>query len=413
MIQQQTALVGTMKEPQIMIEKGFHTILDLDTNITIIGITGGPCAGKDTALARLNRMLADRGYKVLICPESATKLILAGMTPGELSGIEFQEEILLDVLSQENRIISIAKRYRDKGHKVVVLCNRGAMDGEAYIGPEAFAGLLGRLGFTHRQLCDERYHAVIHLRTTALGAERFYTLTNNSARVETLEEARSLDERTLFAWTRHQHPLVIDNSTDFEGKLHRLFGEVCFILGDPIPLEKEDKFLIEALDPSEIPVKWNEILITQDYLVNPVPGDERRIRSRSDGDSTSYYYTVKRYVSPGVRVEEEKMITRLEYEALRNFRNPEKHMIKKRRICFFWREQFFEIDLFEEPWPGLALMEAERSDRTPKLELPPFVKVIRNVTDDKQYSNAEIAQKKNNSSGNSLDRFRFHSEKHA
>lgn len=374
-----------------MIAKEPYTILNLGEGITVIVITGGPCSGKTTGLARLNRMLSDRGYKVLISPESATKLIMAGMTPGELPWIQFQEEILLDSLSQEERLLSIATRYKDKGRKVVVLCDRGAMDGEAYIGPEAYGALLDRLEFTHRQLCDERYHAVIHLRTAALGAEEFYTLANNEARIETPEEARSLDERTLFSWTRHQHPRVIDNSTNFESKLHRLFGEVCAILGDPVPLEKEDKFLIEALDPATIPVKWTESQITQDYLVSPALGEERRVRARSDGDSTSYYYTIKRKISSGVRAEEEKMVSEREYEALLTLRDPEKATVKKRRICFFWREQFFEVDLFEEPRPGLALMEAERSDRTPELELPPFVKVLKDVTDDKQYSNAEIA----------------------
>ena len=377
-----------------MIGKEPYTVLNIGDGITVIVITGGPCSGKTTGLSRLNRMLADRGYKVLISPESATKLIAAGMTPGDLPWIEFQEEILLDLLAQEERLLSIARRYRDKNRKVVVLCDRGAMDGEAYVGADAYGELIARLGFTHRELCDERCHAVIHLRTAALEAEEFYTLANNEARIETPEQARALDERTLDAWIRHQHPRVIDNSTDFEGKLHRLFAEVCGILGDPVPLEKEDKFLIEPLDPADIPVKWNESQITQDYLVSPTAGEERRVRARSDGDSASYYYTVKRAVSPGVRVEEEKMITRREYEALRTLRNPEKCTIRKRRVCFFWKEQFFEVDLFEEPQPGLALMEAERTDRTPKLELPPFIKVIRNVTDEKQYSNAEIAKHK-------------------
>jgi CYTH domain-containing protein/predicted ATPase len=379
--------------------KESYSILNIGDGIKIIVITGGPCSGKTTALARLKRMLADRGYKVLISPESATKLILAGMTPGELPWPHFQEEILLDTLSQEERILSIATKYRDKGHKVVVLCDRGAMDGEAYLGAEAYGTLLDSLGFTHRQLCDERYHAVIHLRTAALGAEEFYTLANNEARKETPEEARALDERTLDAWTRHPHPRVIDNSTDFEGKLKRLFAEVCAILGDPVPLEQEDKFLVEPLDPATIPqeVKWTDSHIVQDYLVSPTAGEERRVRARGDGDSASYFYTVKRYISVGVRAEEEKMITRREYETLLTLRDPERWTIKKRRVCFFWREQFFEVDLFEESQlesdgTPLALMEAERTDRTPELVLPPFVKVIRNVTGDKRYSNSQIAK---------------------
>lgn len=367
-------------------------LVDFGENIRRIVLTGGPCSGKTTGLARLCRMLADHGYKVLVSPESATKLIEAGMTPGELPWIEFQEEIILDTLAQEERILSIAKRYRDKGSKVIILCDRGVMDGEAYVGPEAFAELIGRLGYTHRELCDERYHAVIHMRTAALGAEKFYTLENNKARKETPEEARVIDEKTLTAWTRHSRPRIIDNSADFEDKLRRLFAEVCVIIGDPVPLEKEDKFLIKSFDPAALPVKWNESTIVQDYLVSPTVGEEYRVRARSEGDNASYYYTIKRDVNPGVRTENESIITRREYESLLTLRDPAMATIKKRRICFFWKEQFFEVDLFEGNHQGLVILEAERTDRIPKLELPPFIEILRNVTNEKQYSNAQLAK---------------------
>lgn len=370
-----------------------YTILNLGEDIKVIVITGGPCSGKTTGIARLYRMLSDRGYKVLVSPETATKLITAGMLPGELPWPEFQEEILLDTLSQEQRILSIAKRYRDKGRKVVVLCDRGAMDGEAYIGTEKFCELIMGLGFRSlKKLCDERYHAVMHMRTAALGAEEYYTLENNAARIETPEQARALDQSTLDVWTRHPHPRVIDNSTSFEEKLRRLFGEICAVLGDPVPLEKEDKFLIEPFDPSIIPVKWTESQITQAYLVSPEPGEERRVRARRDGEGVSYFYTVKRHVSAGVRAEEEKMISESEHRALLWLSDPKRAVIVKRRICFFSHEQFFEVDLFESPQKGLALMEAERTDLTPVLEMPPFIKVIRKVTGDKRYSNAEISR---------------------
>ena len=46
-----------------------------------IVLTGGPCGGKSTALADLKKCLAERGYKVFIIEESATKLISQGITP--------------------------------------------------------------------------------------------------------------------------------------------------------------------------------------------------------------------------------------------------------------------------------------------------------------------------------------------
>ena len=42
---------------------------------------------------------------------------------------------------------------------------------------------------------EERYDAVIHLETTAIGAEEYYTLQNNECRRETPEEAAALDEK--------------------------------------------------------------------------------------------------------------------------------------------------------------------------------------------------------------------------
>jgi CYTH domain-containing protein/predicted ATPase len=366
----------------------------LGKDITIIVITGGPCGGKTTGLAVLSQKLADRGYKVLISPESATKLITAGMKPQELPNLIFQEEILLDVIEQEHRLISIAKRYRDLGRKVVIFCDRGTVDGEAYAGVEDFKSIIARHGCDYNYLCNDRYHAIIHLRTAALGAESYYTLNNNNARYESLEQAQSVDQRTLDAWTRHQHPRVIDNSTDFDGKIHRLLTEVCAVLGDPVPLEQEDKFLIDPFSEKDIPAKVKFFVshITQTYLISPVRGEERRLRMRRDENSACYFYTIKKDVSPGVRIEIEKGITAREYAALYEMRYQAIAEIQKKRICFFWKEQFFEIDSFMEPVSNLFLMEAERTDRSPDLKIPPFVKVIKNVTGDKQYSNLAIAE---------------------
>ena len=41
-------------------------------------LTGGPCAGKTTALTTLNQGLASRGFKVFMVPEAATMLMKGG-----------------------------------------------------------------------------------------------------------------------------------------------------------------------------------------------------------------------------------------------------------------------------------------------------------------------------------------------
>jgi predicted ATPase len=48
------------------------------TPIHRICLTGGPCAGKTTALATLAQGLTDKGYLVLQVPEAATMLMKGG-----------------------------------------------------------------------------------------------------------------------------------------------------------------------------------------------------------------------------------------------------------------------------------------------------------------------------------------------
>lgn len=377
-----------------------QSIVDLGEGIHIIAITGGPCGGKTTGLVKLEQMLKDRGYKVLVSPESATKLIVGGFCPWETGHEIFQRQLILDTLMQEERFMEAAKKYRDLGHKVVILCDRGVMDGQAYTsGAEEFEGMIADLGISINSICNNRYHAIIHLRTAADGAEEFYTLENNSARKETPEQARMFDKKILEAWQRHHHPRVIDNYTDFAGKIDRLFAEVCTVLGDPEPVEIEQKFLIEPFDFKSVPAHVSLSNIVQDYLVSPEfkdgePEEERRVRARSDDGGTSYFYTIKRKIRPGVRTEIERIIDREEYGRLLSLKDQKYQTIKKQRACFFYQGQFIEVDIFASPKEraGLWLMEIEQSSMQRELVLPPFVKVVKEVTDDENYSNRFIAK---------------------
>mmetsp|Transcript_37181 Transcript_37181/g.35831 ORF Transcript_37181/g.35831 Transcript_37181/m.35831 type:complete len:98 (-) Transcript_37181:707-1000(-) len=76
---------------------------------------------------------------------------------------------------------------------VIVLCDRGVMDGSAYTDSNIWQAILDETGWTTTQLRDKRYEAVIHLVTAAIGAEDFYTMDNNIARYEGLKDAQELD----------------------------------------------------------------------------------------------------------------------------------------------------------------------------------------------------------------------------
>ena len=72
-----------------------------------IVLTGGPCAGKTTALAKIEQDLISLGYKVFVVGESATELIKSGVRPfGDkcLNLVEFQKIIMLYQYFQKIKI---------------------------------------------------------------------------------------------------------------------------------------------------------------------------------------------------------------------------------------------------------------------------------------------------------------------
>eukprot|EP01035_Chromulina_nebulosa_P018953 gene18953-24761_t len=154
-------------------------------------ITGGPCSGKTTALERIQVFLRERGFRVFVAPEAATILFLNGASFDDLNIPErqfaFQQFVIRTQLSIEDSLFNYA---RVTNQDSVILCDRGIMDGSAYISPEGWEKVLKDVNQDTISVRDNRYDAVFHLVTCADGAPDFYTLANNDARSEGLEQAR-------------------------------------------------------------------------------------------------------------------------------------------------------------------------------------------------------------------------------
>lgn len=76
-------------------------------------------------------------------------------------------------LTLENTLENYAKATQQKS---VILCDRGIMDGSAYVSKEEWNKLLHEEGLNHLSASVERYNAVFHLVTAADGASQHYTL---------------------------------------------------------------------------------------------------------------------------------------------------------------------------------------------------------------------------------------------
>ena len=357
--------------------------------VTRIVITGGPCAGKTTAMSWIQNAFTQKGYQVLFVPETATELMTAGAEPKVLrTGADFQECLMQLQLDKEKVYEKAAKCM--KASKVLIVYDRGALDNKAYMSQLKFSALLDTLKTNEIELRDH-YDAVFHLVTAAKGARKFYTTANNAARKETPEEAAALDDKLISAWTGHPHFRIIDNSSDFETKMKRLITQISLFLGEPEPLEIERKFLIEYPD-----IQWLEsipncqkIEICQTYL-KADPDEEIRIRQRGFDGHYVFFQTVKRKINETTRVETESRLSEKEYLQLMMKADPTRRQIRKNRYCLSFENQYFEIDIYPF-WKDQAIAEIELSDENDLIRFPKQIKVIKEVTEDDAYKNANLA----------------------
>ena len=359
--------------------------------ITKIVITGGPCAGKTTALSWIQSNFTKLGYTVLFVPETATELITGGVAPWTCgTNADYQKSQMKLQLEKEKVFTQAAATM--PAEKILIVCDRGTLDNKAYMTETEFACVMNALGCSEVELRDN-YDAVFHLVTAAKGAEKFYTTANNAARTETVEQAAALDDKLIAAWTGHPHLRIIDNATNFENKLKRLIAEIRAFLGEPEPCEIERKFLIEYPDLVALEKLPNcqRVEIIQTYLTAP-EGEESRIRQRGIGGNYIYFQTTKKKISGLKRVEVERRLSKDEYLQLLMDADPDCRPIRKTRYCLTYDNQYFEIDVYPF-WKDKAIMEIELNSGNEEIRFPDRIKVIREVTEDDSYKNAALARR--------------------
>lgn len=376
--------------------------------VDMIAVDGGPCGGKTTGMVRLVEACEKAGIIPIVVPEAATMLMESGIDPMVVGIEEFQKLIVFTQLAHEEIYLRAGEELASREKtRVVIFCDRGVFSSAAYLPDqnplENFAHYLPQ---KHKGSLNEilsRYSGVIHMMTAADGAEEYYTLANNGARKETPEQARHLDIRTQRAWLGHPKLCVVGNidsdgeAIAFDQKIHNAEVALWRIIGHPEPVEVEDKFLLGSFDPAKLPVPHEAVRMYQTYLSydESKPGRER-VRVRLWRGQATYVYTRKiaRAANEGGgNFEHEELISERRYHALRERACPERNMIEKTRYCFLYEGQYFEVDVFAGKLEGLVLAEREKTDQNDTTRVPPFLDVVRDVTDDPEYANSHLAKK--------------------
>lgn len=159
-----------------------------------------------------------------------------------------------------------------------------------------------------------------------------------------------------------------------------------------LPLEIERKYLIKFPDVSLLerqPV-YMKIEMEQAYLKDQGETSGMRIRKSTLNGKTTYKKTFKKNITNVTRIEIEDDISEQSWLEFLKEVDPESTPIKKVRHCFMYNSQLFELDIYPF-WSDRATLELEISSEDQQITLPPFIEVIKEVTEDKRYTNRSLS----------------------
>lgn len=356
----------------------------MNKNIYRVALTGGPCAGKTTALAQIISRFSDLGYLVYALPETPTifaNVSINFLTPDKQYFYNIEKAVLKYQIMMEDTFLELA---RNAPKPVLIIADRGTMDISAYMEPTVWQALLDELGLSDVKLRDARYDAVIHMVSAAIGAEEFYTTENNNARTEGIELAREIDNKILKAWTGHPQLHIVENNVDFDIKVRSVVQSIQRLIGDESVMAEERRKLIVRV-VGEIPYGV-ETEIYQTYI-NDEDGTSIRLRRRGTRGNYVYFLSQKYVITDeGKSIIKERQISPDEYLSMLNRTTAEQttsqyHIIRK---SFTWAEQYFELDEFLEPNRTERILEV-RIKAGGEVKMPPFIEVIEDVTDNPEY----------------------------
>lgn len=200
-----------------------------------IVLTGGPGAGKTEALAYLQKNLSSKALGVVVIPETASELILAGLSPrNALANADFQRAQLALQLAREAIYARAAEKRQEP--QILLVMDRGALDGNGFIDDKSFVQILKEQHLSQKDLLS-RYAAVFHLTSAAREQPDQYSLSNNQARAESIRQAAKEDERLLKIYQDHPYRKIIPAYPKIEDKYRQLLQEIRIFLNQTKPPE--------------------------------------------------------------------------------------------------------------------------------------------------------------------------------
>lgn len=271
-----------------------HLYDSYSKQIMTVVLTGGPCAGKTSLMERFrNEVETIPDVKVFFAKEAATLLKESGINFKDAGGDDtFQRLIInLQLIAEHNAWIAAIKFAKNNpNYKVIIVCDRGIMDGEAYFEDKnVFMNLLGEFELTKKSVY-KRYDMVLFLRSAAVGAKQFYTTLDGTPRDESLEEAIALDSGTYNAWYEHNTFYSVENCFKFYDKLDVATRCILKAAGIEELKNKFKRYLIQTPNLVELLTNYNIVTVNEQifFLNSKLESNVSYVKIQRNGNEVRY-----------------------------------------------------------------------------------------------------------------------------
>ncbi len=189
--------------------------------VSKIVFTGGPCAGKTEGIKVVKEYLENKGFLVIVIAETSTQIIESGFKwwDNSVPVNVYQNLIFKYQLERETIIFETIENSNMKN--VIVLLDRGLMDGKAYMNDIDFIKMLKNYSYEEKDIL-QRYNMVIHLQSVASVEENLFNNETNKSRKSSVEQAKLFDQNVKQAWIEHKNLFEIPFCKNFEEKTEKI-----------------------------------------------------------------------------------------------------------------------------------------------------------------------------------------------
>lgn len=191
--------------------------------LTIL-ITGGACAGKTEIMQTIRNEYQNRGYNVFILNEIPTQLITNGITSQKIGKMEFIELVIkmyLDIEANYNRFLI-------NNDKSIILYDGSSLDVLKFISKDEFNEIAKKYNTSFNKIINY-YDKIIFLETIAKKYPQFYTVENNSARLNDIKAAIERND-ILANYYKNTNYTYIEGCSDFREKRNNVIKAIDEIL---------------------------------------------------------------------------------------------------------------------------------------------------------------------------------------